>query len=718
MIEQPPLTFFIGLFVNNFGATAACAMIMLVLWQSTRERTNQLLAAYAAVILLWGMGGNAMRMNILLGQQPYMLFYVNALMAGLSGLFLFWLTVHMAGLWSELWVKWASIVALPLFAGMIIYRLVAGTEGITFLPDGRFTVQMGLLGQLAVATLYVYYFLALVILWRHRHKGTGNLVFGGTVAVVGLSASVISPAVQAIMPPIGPVAFSTLFFARAVMNENLFNPLRQMNDRLQKSEARYRALSELTSDYAYGVSFAEDGRMHIDWVTDAFTRTTGFTAADLEAEGDWKMIVHPDDADHVAEMEARLLTGAEIVDEYRVVTKGFETIWVREHRRPTLNENGRLVSLVGSAENISERKEIESKLQDSEMKYRLLLNNVRLPVLALEPDMTIFYCNKDYADFVGMTPEEMEGENLLELFPDTRRLKTYQVYQDVLHTGERRQVEGKMGDRILLAQIFPAPWGLLSVSNDITDRKIAEEAIAMNRMKTELLAKVSHELRTPLGAVLGYAEMLHEGARGPLNERQDDMMARIIVNTEKLIDNVNALLNEAQIELGTLKLKPTAFPPQQLLRNMHAVLDLQAQAKRLRFTSEVDGRMPPTIFADLQRVQQVLVNLAGNALKFTEEGWVHVRLAYENDNFWRIEVSDSGIGISETAQRYIFDAFRQADGSRTREHDGVGLGLSIVKQLVTLMGGTIVVESALDQGSTFSVLLPLTIPEGEKELVA
>ncbi|RMD48634.1 MAG: hypothetical protein D6835_06150, partial [Candidatus Thermofonsia bacterium] len=193
---------------------------------------------------------------------------------------------------------------------------------------------------------------------------------------------------------------------------------------------------------------------------------------------------------------------------------------------------------------------------------------------------------------------------------------------------------------------------------------------------------------------------------------QKKMLKRIMVNTEKLIDNVNAMLDEAQIELGTLKLNMADFPPQALLENMHAVLDLKARVKKIRFTSEVDDNMPPFVTADFQRLQQVLVNLADNAIKFTETGWVHVRISRQDDAHWQIKVSDTGIGISETAQMYIFDAFRQVDGSPTRTHDGVGLGLSIVKQLVTLMDGTIDVKSAPGEGATFTVVLPLvTIQE-------
>lgn len=712
MFDQPSPVFFIGVLVSNVSATIGLAMVVLVLWQSRTARINQVMAAYSMTVFLWGVGGVVMRMAMLFGHEPHFLFSVNTLLMGLSGYILLWFAVVVADIEHVAWVRVARWVWVLLAGGIFVTASLGNNSQVTFLPDGRFLVHFQLVPVIVITLLYTYYLAAFYILWQHRHLGTDYMVISGLFGVVGVGATLLFPQIQSVLPPIGFVALSSLFFVRAILNEQLFHPLRRLNAQLQASEERYRLLSELTSDYAYKVVFTEDGRFHFEWLTEAFTRITGYTAAELEAERNWASFVHPDDTGIIQAMDAQMLAGEVVEGEYRIITKNYETIWIREHRHPALDENGRLQSLTGTAKDITKRKAIELALQDSEAKHRLLLDNIRLPVLALEPDMTIYYCNTAYARFVGMSTSELEGKNLLELFPGFKNRKSYEVYQQVLQTGVPSQVEGQFGERVLLAQIFPAPWGLLSVADDVTDRKIAEEALAMSRMKTELLAKVSHELRTPLGAILGYAEMLHHGARGPVTDEQKKTLKRIMVNTEKLIDNVNTMLDEAQIELGTLKLNMADFPPQALLDNMHAMLDLKARAKKIRFTSEVDGNMPLFVTADFQRLHQVLVNLADNAIKFTETGWVHVRIARQDEAHWQIEVSDTGIGISETAQMYIFDAFRQVDGSPTRQKDGVGLGLSIVKQLVTLMDGTIDVKSAPGEGATFTVVLPLvTIQE-------
>ncbi|GAB4269097.1 MAG: hypothetical protein Kow0080_12430 [Candidatus Promineifilaceae bacterium] len=716
MFDQPSPVFFIGILVSNVGATIGLAMAVLVLWQSRTARINRLMAAYAMTVFLWGVGGVVMRMAMLFGREPTFLFYVNALLMGLSGYILLWFATAVTGVERAAWVRVAKWVGALLAVGLFVVASLRGDSNVTFLPDGRFLVHVRLIPVIVIALLYVYYIAAFTILWQHRHLGTDYLVIGGLIGVVGVGSTLFFPQIQSVLPPIGFVALSSVFFVRAILNEQLFHPLRRLNAQLQASEERYRLLSNLTSDYAYKIVFTEDGRFHFEWLTEAFTRITGYTATELETAQNWASFVHPDDVDIIQAIDAQMLAGEVVEGEYRIITKNHETIWILEHRRPVLGEDGRLQSLTGAAKDITKRKITELALQDSEAKHRLLLDNIRLPVLALEPDMTIYYCNSAYAHFVGISIQELEGQNLLELFPNFQNRKSYQVYQQVLKTGVPSQVEGAFGERVMLAQIFPAPWGLLSVADDITDRKIAEEALAMSRMKTELLAKVGHELRTPLGAILGYAEMLHHGTRGSVTDEQKKMLKRIMVNTEKLIDNVNAMLDEAQIELGTLKLNIVDFSPQALLDSMHATLDRKAAAKKIQFTSEVDDNMPPFVTADFQRLEQVLINLADNAIKFTETGGVHVRIARQDETHWQIVVSDTGIGISETAQMYIFDAFRQVDGSPTRTHDGVGLGLSIVKQLVTLMDGTIDVKSAPGDGATFTVVMPLvTIQEQEYE---
>jgi signal transduction histidine kinase len=235
----------------------------------------------------------------------------------------------------------------------------------------------------------------------------------------------------------------------------------------------------------------------------------------------------------------------------------------------------------------------------------------------------------------------------------------------------------------------------------------------VDRMKNTFLAIVSHELRTPLNAIMGYAEMLKEAVYGPVNEKQAKASDRIMTNSRRLLDIVSDLLDQAQIEAGKLTIHMRPFRPAELLENVHGVMDKIAADKGLALTSELDADLPESINGDMARLQQVLVNLVNNSIKFTDTGSIHINLARTDKRHWKLEVLDTGIGIPDEELSSVFEAFRQVDSTATRKHGGFGLGLTIVKQLAELMGGEVSVKSKIDVGSIFTVVLPL-IPSRRK----
>jgi signal transduction histidine kinase len=204
--------------------------------------------------------------------------------------------------------------------------------------------------------------------------------------------------------------------------------------------------------------------------------------------------------------------------------------------------------------------------------------------------------------------------------------------------------------------------------------------------------------------------MFKEAVYGPMNEKQVNMAVRIMKNTQRLLGLINDLLDQAQMEAGKLTIHIAPLKPAELLEAMHGLLDKTASDKRLRLTSEIDDDLPEILNGDSARLQQILVNLVTNAIKFTDQGEVRVNLRRTDDAKWGIEVADTGQGIPEADLPYIFDTFRQVEGATTRVHGGFGLGLSIVKQLVNLMSGDVRVESQVNNGTKFTITLPLTIP--------
>ena len=238
-------------------------------------------------------------------------------------------------------------------------------------------------------------------------------------------------------------------------------------------------------------------------------------------------------------------------------------------------------------------------------------------------------------------------------------------------------------------------------------RILAQKATEANEFKSQLIARISHELRTPLGALMGMSEMLHQNVYGPLTPAQQDITHRIINNSQALQQVFAELLDQSQIESGQLRLKEEQFSPKALIQSVYSQCLPLAERKELALQVDVHPDLPDVLIGDKERIEQILSNLVVNAIKFTRTGHVLICARSEGDTHWLLQVKDTGIGISAETQAYIFEPFRRADETTRREFGGVGLGLSIVQQLVTAMNGTINVESEVGRGSIFTIVLPL-----------
>jgi PAS domain S-box-containing protein len=303
---------------------------------------------------------------------------------------------------------------------------------------------------------------------------------------------------------------------------------------------------------------------------------------------------------------------------------------------------------------------------------------------------------------VGSSMEELSHSNALAI--ESREILGKLLQSPTGQAASRHILWGKRTLSATSAQVNDtqgAHIGTVAVFRDYTPEAQVEA------MKNTFLAIVSHELRTPLNAILGYAEMIKEAIYGPVNEKQVRASDRIMANSHRLLDIVSDLLDQAQMEAGKLALHVRSFRPVDLLDNIHGVMDKIAADKGLALTSELDPDMPELIKGDIARLQQILVNLINNAIKFTEEGSVSVNLKRSGRSHWALVVTDSGIGIPESELPTIFEAFRQVDSTATRKYGGFGLGLSIVKQLTELMGGNVTVTSKMGVGTIFTATLPL-----------
>lgn len=278
-----------------------------------------------------------------------------------------------------------------------------------------------------------------------------------------------------------------------------------------------------------------------------------------------------------------------------------------------------------------------------------------------------------------------------------------------------------LGEGVILSQLrieFDDRLEALRVSVDLaeksrlqaeTERHRAEQA---DRAKSQFLANMSHELRTPLNAIIGYDEIMLGGMMGTFTDSQTRLLGNIQVNSRRLLALINDILDLSKIESDTLEVFNMPVSPRKILSESVESIRGLATQKNIALELTFSEAVPEIILVDSKKVQQIIVNLVGNAIKFTAQGGVYIEVDVVDKPNWQFKVRDTGIGIPPDARDYIFEPFHQVDNTDTRQHKGTGLGLSIVKRLVASMNGVITVESTLGEGSTFTVILPrVNIPE-------
>ena len=343
----------------------------------------------------------------------------------------------------------------------------------------------------------------------------------------------------------------------------------------------------------------------------------------------------------------------------------------------------------------------------------------------------IEYVNPAFAQTTGYSLEEALGANPRILKSGQMSPNTYTEMWNTLLRGDVWQGEiinkKKNGDLYWeMASISPVKNNqnetthYVAVKDDITLRKRMEEelviardrAIEANRLKGQILANISHDMRTPLGSILGYSEMLQGGVFGSLTETQIDKLRRVTESTNHLTEFVNNLLAQSELEAGKLALQVQPISIETLSQEISSTTEVLANQKGLDFSFEIEPSMPDIVLADHYWLRRILSNLTSNAVKFTDEGEVKVSIRLVDKTFWAMEVSDTGHGIPLAEQSDIFEPFKQGS-MKGRASSGSGLGLAIVKDITEIMGGRITLNSAIGQGSTFTVLLPLVTPSGE-----
>ena len=375
-------------------------------------------------------------------------------------------------------------------------------------------------------------------------------------------------------------------------------------------------------------------------------------------------------------------------------------------------------ALLSVVRDISERERAIVALQNAKEYAENIINSSLDIIVSVDTQRRIIAFNKAAQEAFGYEPADVLGQpvHILYADPTVGGGIHHQALTDGRYIGEitNKRKDGTVFDAYLSASVLHNSHGqeigVMGISRDITMRKQAEAALqaskdaaeAANRSKSEFLANVSHEIRTPMNGILGMTEL----ALGTdLSAEQRECLDLVKVSAEALLGVINDLLDFSKIEAGRLVLDPCPFALRASVHEAVKALAVPAYRKGLELVYDVAPDVPEALIGDVGRLRQIIVNLVGNAIKFTPTGEVVLRIrpAVEPDqaSMLHIAVTDTGIGIPLAQQQAIFQPFVQADGAMTRRYGGTGLGLSIAAQLVTLMGGRIWVESTVGVGSTF-----------------
>ena len=448
----------------------------------------------------------------------------------------------------------------------------------------------------------------------------------------------------------------------------------------------------------------------------------------------WRALVHPDDWAQTQEAMRRHLAGeSDNRDcELRMAHKSGAWVWVAAKGRiATRAADGRPEWVAGTHVDITEARRADEALRRSVTMLHAILENLPCGLSVFDGELHLRAHNSQFRSLLDLPAELLEGSG-----SDFERIIRFNAQRGEYGPGDVDEIAAQIverarhpvphsaervrGDGISL-DIRGAPMpggGFVTTYTDISERKRVEAQVIVardvaekaNAAKSQFLANMSHEIRTPMNAILGMLKLLHLTG---LTTRQLDYADKTERAARALLGLLNDILDFSKVEAGKLTLDPRPFSLDTLLRDLSVILSANLGSKQVEMLFDVDPAVPRTLIGDDLRLQQVLLNLAGNALKFTSRGEVviRVRVVEQSPTTSSLEFSirDTGIGIAPEQQQYVFSGFSQAESSTTRRFGGTGLGLSISQRLVGLMGGEIHLDSEVGCGSTFSFRLELPV---------
>ncbi len=500
---------------------------------------------------------------------------------------------------------------------------------------------------------------------------------------------------------------------------------KRAQEELRKSEVQYRRLLANLPD----VTWTMDSERQVTYVSRNIEEILGYSPDEVLGGGRELRIsrIHPDDLPLVTQSyHALFFEGRPFDVEYRMRRKDDQWIWVRNRSLRTFRQDGVLFA-DGILSDVTEHKQAER----INSQLASIVNSSISAIMGKTIDGTIVSWNPGAEKIFGYAANDAIGQHISMLVAPEKLYEVPEVIAKVVRGEQIPRFESvcvrKDGHRIAVSLAVSAitdktgrVLGISTIANDISVQKRAERELlrakeaaeAATRAKSQFLANISHELRTPMNGILGMTDLALDTT---LDAEQREYLLTIQSSGSALMEMIDKLLDFTNTESGALTLNRANFNLHETMKQTLRPFLFQAQQVGLEVRYQVSSDLPTIVLGDPERLRQVLVNLVGNAIKFTHLGKVIVNVSCGSQSDHTAEcvfaISDTGIGIPAEKHAAIFEPFTQSDGSSTRRYGGTGLGLSVCKRLVELMGGRIWLESEPGRGSTFYFTVPLGLPE-------
>ena len=458
---------------------------------------------------------------------------------------------------------------------------------------------------------------------------------------------------------------------------------------------------------------------NIEYANNAFEKTTGYTFNEAIGKNPRILKSGEQPKEFYENLWNVISLGMQWKGEFHNINKFGKSYWEAATITPIKDAEGKVVRYLAIKEDITDKKNAEQIIIQSENKYRKLFENSQLGIAITTINGKVVEANQAVMDMTGYVYEDSLSSNILEIYvnKEERNLfinqilkegkvnnfetQLYKKNKEIFYANVNSNIFELSGEKLLITTILDITPTKNFETKLLEEKERAETA---NKLKSRFLANMSHEIRTPLNAVIGFTDILSSVEK---EEFKKNYLHSIKSASKTLLHLINDILDLSKIEAGKMQINKSSVDIKTILFEIKEIFTLKSQQKKIDLFFEIPENLPQYVLFDELRIRQILLNLVGNAIKFTQRGYVKIKVEYinnkNNKNDLILRIIDTGIGIKEESQKTIFTAFQQQEDQDARKYEGTGLGLAISKRLIEMMDGKITLKSKIGEGSVFKI---------------